>query len=103
MVYHTRCPLDLSLTVSQVLLAVETVEDELLAGVFQILGTKEKELQHSTTAENFRRRLANYYVTVHPSASWAHVGGRLLNWKEGEAVEKVKEYIPHKKGIQNHI
>lgn len=92
---------DPSLTISRVLASVETVESEMLARILLIPDSKEEELKkQSTTDEDFKHGVATYYLSTHPSASWAHIGNLLLWWEEEKALEKVKELIVPKQGIQ---
>ena len=93
-------PSDVSLTLPNVLAAMRTVRDvETLGDVFEVPGTKRDEVkQQSASVEERREGLVKYYLDTFPNASWEHLGGGLLLWKEDAAMEKVKVHIKPTEG-----
>ena len=92
-------PSDDSLTLPKVLAAVRTMDVVTLMDVLDVPGTKRDEVeQQSASEEEEREGLVKYYVNTHPNASWEHLGGGLLWWKEEEAMKEVKVYIKPTQG-----
>ena len=47
-----------------------------------------------------RRQGAQYYITVHPWASWEDLAGRLYWYEEHRALKTLKDVLPKPKGNQ---
>ena len=87
-------PADPSLTSSRVLAAVESLSGVKLANAFMVPSPKREEhKEQSATKEDYKHATVTYYLSTYPSASWAHIGGRLLRYEEKKALRIVKEYI----------
>ena len=46
--------------------------------------------------EDAHKKCASFYVGCFPNASWQHLSGRLYQYGEEAALEKLKPYLPSK-------
>lgn len=91
---------DPSLTIDTIQAAVEAVKSGDLATVLEVPDHKMRELKKwSINDKNIKRGLVTYYINIHPSASWAHIGGKLLFKNEKVALDKVKDNIVSEQGM----
>ena len=98
-------PPDASLTPTNVLAALRTVQDKKLRIV---LGVPEnlvmKLRQQSASCEEEREGLVNHFLQTHPYASWEWLGGKLLYRQHHEnAVQHVKSHIKPDEGTVKEV
>ena len=93
-------PSDASLTLPNVLAAVRTVNVGRLGRyILEVPDAKQHEVkQQSAGVEERREGLVKYYMDTFPYASWEHLGGRLLNFRQEAALEEVKVHIKPTEG-----
>ena len=102
-------PPDPSLTSRSLLAALDTVQnvktvsdyygDDYLEDVLNIPYPKWEEMRSRCVEEDtYRGELVHYYLGTHPQASWNHLAGTLLYWKQHSALEKVKGKVKADKG-----
>ena len=70
-----------------------------LKSVLEIPRSKWKEMRSRCVEEDtYRGELVHYYLGTHPQASWNHLAGTLLEWKQHSTLEKVKGKVKADKG-----
>ena len=72
-----------------------TLSSDVLANVLWLRFNKRDELRkHSTSDEDYKRRVIEFYINTHPYPSWGHIAGRLLLWgDQGEALERARGHV----------
>ena len=89
---------DDTLTLSNALAVVRTVQVEKLGYILGVPDTKLEEMMQQTSDEERRKRMIKYFLHTHPNASWTWLGGKLM-WQEQDAAAKAaKEYIKFSPG-----
>lgn len=76
--------------------ALSSVTTEDIGRILTIPVTKKMDLKQSCRQENaatYRESLIDHFVKMSPYASWEWLGGRLLYWEMGPALEQVKKHI----------
>ena len=88
-------PADASFTCDNVLEALSSVTAGDIGKILSIPFTKRMDLRRSCQESGvaYRESLVSYFVETSPYASWEWLGGRLLYWEMGPALQRVKEYI----------
>ena len=93
-------PSDTSLTLTNIMAAIRTVQDmDILGYILEVPSTKKQELKRSANDEERKKGLVKYFLDTHPIASWERLGGELLCWGESKAVEEVKVHIKPNEGM----
>ena len=90
-------PSDTTLTCSNVLAALSTVEEKRLGSVLEVPPTKRRELKEHSE-DDYRKRLITHYLQSSPCASWEDIGGQLLYWEEASALDAVKQFLQPEEG-----
>ena len=52
------------------------------------------------SGDDQRRQGAQYYITVHPSATWEHLAQELYQFQQYRALKTFKDVLPKPKGNQ---
>ena len=81
--------------------AVGTLSIDVLADyILAVPLSKRAELrERSTSDEDYKHHVIEFYINMHPHPSWGHIGGRLLYWGyDEEALERVKRHIVPEQG-----
>ena len=88
---------DDTLTLSNALAAVRTVQVEKLGYILGVPDTKLAEMMQISDQER-REWMMKYFLHTHPNASWTWLGGK-LKWQEQDAAAKAaKKYIKFSPG-----
>jgi len=89
----------MTLTVSAVMTALRTVENEELPELLGVPTHRIWEVKPGNyPISTPKKHLVEIYLNIHPHASWEHLGYRLLFHSKHEALEAVKKKIKHAEG-----
>ena len=86
-------PLDPSLTLSRVVVAMETMSDDVLDAILYI-----PDIVRKVKYTNGRKQWIIYWFETSPYTSWSYLGGECLYYNEKPALAIIKSFIKTNRG-----
>ena len=97
---HCIISTDTSITIANLSAALATLDDKDLADVCDAPYSKKEQFRNqSTSNEEYRRLLVEYFMFVHPVPSWEYLAGECFYAEEDRALNEVKEHVQRKLGM----
>ena len=97
---HCIISTDTSITIANVSAALATLDDEVLATVCGVPDSKREQFRNqSTSNEEYRRLLVEYFMLVYPIPSWEFLAGLCFYIEEDRVLNEVQKHVQRKLGV----